>query len=93
MALEVFGNDNKAWMVNFRVRNLEPMVAQLRGAGISVEIDPQRNPNGRFARLYDPVALFAGRLRSGTSTAAQLWTEAIVDGLSVPMSSIVASRR
>jgi len=46
-------------MVNFRVRNLEPMVAQLRGAGISVEIDPQRNPNGRFARLYDPVALFA----------------------------------
>jgi len=29
------------------------MVAQLRAAGISVEVDPQ-HPNGRFARLNDP---------------------------------------
>ena len=29
------------------------MVAQLRAAGISVEVDQQRYPNGRFARLYD----------------------------------------
>jgi hypothetical protein len=44
----------KTWMVNFRVRDLDAMVAQLRGAGISVEIDQQRYPNGRFARLNDP---------------------------------------
>ncbi len=30
------------------------MLAQLRGAGISVELDQQSYPNGRFARLYDP---------------------------------------
>jgi predicted enzyme related to lactoylglutathione lyase len=30
------------------------MVAQLRAAGIEVEVDPVRYPNGRFARLRDP---------------------------------------
>jgi catechol 2,3-dioxygenase-like lactoylglutathione lyase family enzyme len=49
-----FGDSNKAWMVNLRVHNLDAMVAQLRGAGISVEVDPQCYPNGRFARLNDP---------------------------------------
>jgi predicted enzyme related to lactoylglutathione lyase len=52
---DYFGPDAaKAWMVNFRVRSLDAMVAQLRAAGVSVEIDPQPYPNGRFARLYDP---------------------------------------
>lgn len=49
-----FGEPAKVWMVNFRVRNLDAMVAQLRAAGISVEVDPQLYPNGRFARLSDP---------------------------------------
>jgi glyoxylase I family protein len=51
---DYFGDPNKTWMVNFRVRDLDAMVAQLRGAGISVELDPQRYSNGRFARLNDP---------------------------------------
>ena len=38
-------------MVNFRVRNLDAMVAQLRRAGIEVDVDPKTYPNGRFARL------------------------------------------
>jgi glyoxylase I family protein len=42
------------WMVNFRVRSLEAMVAQLRAAGVRVEVDPQHYPNGRFARFSDP---------------------------------------
>ena len=41
-------------MVNFRVRDLEKMAAQLRAAGIEIKIDPQSDPNGRFARLHDP---------------------------------------
>jgi predicted enzyme related to lactoylglutathione lyase len=41
-------------MVNFRVRSLDAMVAQLRAAGIAVAIDPEPYPNGRFARLHDP---------------------------------------
>jgi len=48
-----FGDAHKVWMVNFRVRDLDKMVAQLRAAGITVEIDPQSDPNGRFARLHD----------------------------------------
>jgi glyoxylase I family protein len=42
------------WMINFRVRDLEAMVAQVRASGISVEVDPERYPNGRFASLADP---------------------------------------
>ena len=49
-----FGEGNKMWMVNFRVSDLDAMAAQLREAGISVEVDSQEYPNGRFARLYDP---------------------------------------
>jgi len=49
-----FGRPTQMWMVNFRVRNLDAMVVQLRAAGIAVDIDPQTYPNGRFARLYDP---------------------------------------
>ncbi len=30
------------------------MVKQLRDAGITVTVDPEEYPNGRFARLYDP---------------------------------------
>jgi len=49
-----FGDASKTWMINFRVRNLDEMAAQLRAAGISVEIDRERYPNGRFAHLSDP---------------------------------------
>jgi len=41
-------------MVSFRVRDLDRMTAQLRAAGIAVEIDLQLYPNGRFGRLHDP---------------------------------------
>ncbi len=41
-------------MINFRVSDLAAMVAQLRGAGIEVEVDSEKYPNGRFARLEDP---------------------------------------
>ncbi|HSA93305.1 MAG TPA: VOC family protein [Terriglobales bacterium] len=51
---DYFGDANKAWMVNFRVRDLDKMVAQLRAAGIEVK-DPENYPGiGRFARLHDP---------------------------------------
>ncbi len=43
----------KVWMINFRVRSLDAMMAQLKAAGVKVD-DPQDYPYGRFARLYDP---------------------------------------
>jgi len=49
-----FGDANKAWMVNFRVHDMDKMVAQLRAAGIEVK-DPETYPGiGRFTRLHDP---------------------------------------
>ncbi len=51
---EDFGRPAQVWMINFRVRDLDAMVAQLRGAGIAVEVDPEEYPNGRFARTADP---------------------------------------
>jgi glyoxylase I family protein len=41
-------------MINFGVRDMDAMVAQLRAGGIEVTVDPETYPNGRFARLYDP---------------------------------------
>lgn len=51
---EYFGDAAKQWMVNFRVRDLDAMVEQLRAAGIDVVVDEEIYPNGRFARLHDP---------------------------------------
>jgi predicted enzyme related to lactoylglutathione lyase len=47
-------HSKQVWMLNFRLRNLDAMTAQLRGAGIEVEVDPQLYPNGGFARVRDP---------------------------------------
>ena len=49
-----FGDQRLQWMINFRVRDLDKMVAQLRERGIAVELDSEVYPNGRFARLSDP---------------------------------------
>jgi glyoxylase I family protein len=53
-ATKYFGRAEQQFMLNFRVRNLEAMVAQLRRAGIKVDVDPEAYPNGLFARLNDP---------------------------------------
>jgi glyoxylase I family protein len=41
-------------MLNFRVRDLDALVAQLRALGEEVTVDPETYPNGRFARVHDP---------------------------------------
>ena len=51
---DYFGSKENHWMINFRVNNLDKMVAQLHKAGITVKVDEENYPNGRFARLYDP---------------------------------------
>ena len=48
---------DKQWMINFRVDDLDGMIAQLQGAGIAVETRPDEwdSPEtGRFARIHDP---------------------------------------
>jgi len=49
-----FGSAERTWMINFRVRDLDAMVAQLRASGLDVTVDPETCPNGRFAKLRDP---------------------------------------
>lgn len=44
----------KEWMINFRVRDLKAMAAQLESNGVAVEVDPEHYPNGWFAMLKDP---------------------------------------
>jgi glyoxylase I family protein len=53
------------WGINFRVRDLDRMVEQLRTAGITVDVDTETYPNGRFAQLEDPEG-----------NAVQLWEPA-----------------
>ena len=48
-----FGDTTKVWMLNFRVRDLDKMAAQLQAAGIEVKIYPE-DPTGKFARVHDP---------------------------------------
>jgi glyoxylase I family protein len=51
---DMFGHPDQQWMVNFRVSDLDAMVSQLREGDVTVEVDPEQYPNGRFARLADP---------------------------------------
>jgi len=51
---DYFGKPEQQWMINFRVRNLDAMVEQLRGNGIDVTVNAEVYPNGRFAQLADP---------------------------------------
>ena len=50
---DYFGRPEQSWMINFRVDDLEAMMAQLRAAGIEVA-EEGVEPNGAFARLTDP---------------------------------------
>lgn len=50
---EHFGRPEQTWAINFRVRDLDAMTAQLNAAGIAVDFEGEF-PNGRFANLVDP---------------------------------------
>ena len=51
---KLFERSGQQFVLNFRVADLDAMVAQLRQARIIVEVDPQVYPNGRFALTHDP---------------------------------------
>lgn len=52
---DYFGDPAKQFMLNFRVADLDAMIAQLEAAGIDVRRDPNSpQPNGSFAHLKDP---------------------------------------
>ncbi|MFI5293378.1 MAG: VOC family protein [Candidatus Limnocylindrales bacterium] len=51
---DYFGPRGKAWMLNFRVRDLDAMLAQLRAAGVDVDERVEELPEGRFGWFVDP---------------------------------------
>jgi glyoxylase I family protein len=53
---DYFGRPEQQWMINFRVDDLDAMIAQLQAAGIAVETRPDEwdSEVGRFARIHDP---------------------------------------
>lgn len=50
---EYFGRHDQQAMVNYRVDDLDAMLAQLRSAGVAVE-GPMEHENGRFGWGTDP---------------------------------------
>ena len=62
---EYFRRPDQQWAINFRVRDLDAMVQQLRRADIVVDVHETPYPNGRFAELIDPEG-----------TPIQLWEPA-----------------
>lgn len=53
---DYFGRDSQQWMINFRVKDMDAMLAQLAAAGIAAETRAEwDSPEVLcFARIHDP---------------------------------------
>ena len=51
---DYFGSGGSSWMINYRVDNLEAMLAQLRDAGVTVDDRAEDHGYGRFGWAVDP---------------------------------------
>ena len=49
-----FAPSNASFMINYRVDNLDEMLAQLRGGGVQIVKGPDSDDNGKFAWIMDP---------------------------------------
>ena len=49
-----FSPSDASFMVNYRVDDLDAMLAQLRAGGIDILKGPEADDNGKFAWLLDP---------------------------------------
>ena len=51
---EYFAPSDAPFMVNYRVENLDALLASLKTAGVTIVGEPKDEPNGRFAWIVDP---------------------------------------
>jgi len=51
---EWFSPSKSSFMVNYRVDNLDEMLAQLRASGVDIIRGPESHENGKFAWIMDP---------------------------------------
>jgi predicted enzyme related to lactoylglutathione lyase len=49
-----FSPSDSSFMINYRVDNLDEMIAQLRAGGVEIIQGPESHENGKFAWLMDP---------------------------------------
>ncbi len=49
-----FSPSDSTFMINYRVDNLDEMIAQLREGGVEVLKGPESHENGKFAWIMDP---------------------------------------
>lgn len=49
-----FGPSDAPFMINYRVDDLDGIIAQLRNGGIALHQGPESHENGRFAWVLDP---------------------------------------
>ena len=49
-----FSPSDSSFMINYRVDDLDEMLAQLRAAGVAVVGGPESHENGKFAWIMDP---------------------------------------
>jgi predicted enzyme related to lactoylglutathione lyase len=49
-----FAPSDSSFMINYRVDNLDEMIAQLRAGGVEIVSGPESHENGKFAWIIDP---------------------------------------
>jgi predicted enzyme related to lactoylglutathione lyase len=49
-----FSPSDSAFMINYRVDNLDELIAQLRVDGVEIVSGPESHENGKFAWIMDP---------------------------------------
>jgi predicted enzyme related to lactoylglutathione lyase len=49
-----FSPSESSFMINYRVDDLDALLAQLRSDGVEIVGDPQSDDNGKFAWIMDP---------------------------------------
>lgn len=49
-----FSPSDSAFMINYRVDNLDELIAQLRADGVEIVNGPESAENGKFAWIMDP---------------------------------------
>ena len=49
-----FAPSRSAFMINYRIDDMDGMLAQLKEAGIPIHKGPESHENGRFAWILDP---------------------------------------
>lgn len=51
---EWFGPSNSSFMINYRIDDMEAMIAQLKRGGVDILKGPESHENGKFAWIMDP---------------------------------------